>query len=242
LYYLSSLGGGDGLWRVENGKATEVWRGVEGALREAPAISPDGERVQVVLRRGGRQNLLVIEADGSQPRVLAEPLDVRGAASWSPDGQWIATGGIDAAGIGLFKVPFGGGAPVRLAESGNNPVWSPNGDLIVYSSENVGGETQLLAVTAAGEPVEMPAIRLRPGGERLRLLPDGSGLLYMQGGFAVQDFWLLDLATMQSRQLTQLSKTDTMRTFDITPDGRQIVFDRQRQNSDVVIIDLAQAP
>jgi Tol biopolymer transport system component len=62
----------------------------------------------------------------------------------------------------------------------------------------------------------------------------------MQGGFATQDFWLLDLTTMQPRQLTQLSKTDMMRTFDVTPDGRQIVFDRQRQNSDIVIIDLAQ--
>jgi Tol biopolymer transport system component len=52
------------------------------------------------------------------------------------------------------------------------------------------------------------------------------------------DFWLFDLATKQSRQLTQLSKTDSMRTFDLTPDGREIVFDRQRQNSDLVLIDL----
>jgi hypothetical protein len=29
-----------------------------------------------------------------------------------------------------------------------------------------------------------------------------------------------------------------MRTFDITPDGRQIVFDRLRENSDIVLIDL----
>jgi hypothetical protein len=29
-----------------------------------------------------------------------------------------------------------------------------------------------------------------------------------------------------------------MPTFDITPDGRQIVFDRLQQNSDIVLIDL----
>jgi len=28
-------------------------------------------------------------------------------------------------------------------------------------------------------------------------------------------------------------------TFDITPDGKQIVFDRLRENSDIVLIDLA---
>ncbi len=54
LYYLSSLGGGDGLWRVENGQATEIWRGSEGALLEPPAISADGLRVAVVIRRGGK--------------------------------------------------------------------------------------------------------------------------------------------------------------------------------------------
>ena len=30
-----------------------------------------------------------------------------------------------------------------------------------------------------------------------------------------------------------------MRTFDITPDGNRIVFDRLRENSDIVLIDLA---
>jgi hypothetical protein len=29
-----------------------------------------------------------------------------------------------------------------------------------------------------------------------------------------------------------------MRTFDITPDSKQIVFDRLRENSDIVLIDL----
>lgn len=29
-----------------------------------------------------------------------------------------------------------------------------------------------------------------------------------------------------------------MRTFDITPDGKRIVFDRLRDNSDIVLIDL----
>ena len=30
-----------------------------------------------------------------------------------------------------------------------------------------------------------------------------------------------------------------MRTFDVTPDGKQIVFDRAKENSDIVLIDLA---
>jgi Tol biopolymer transport system component len=60
----------------------------------------------------------------------------------------------------------------------------------------------------------------------------------MQGSLASQDFWLLDLASKKTRQLTRLSEPAAMRTFDISPDGRQIVFDRVRDHSDIVLIDL----
>ena len=60
----------------------------------------------------------------------------------------------------------------------------------------------------------------------------------MDGLLRRQDFRLLDLKTMVSRPLTKLNNSAAMRTFDITPDGKQIVFDRLRENSDVVLIDL----
>ena len=69
-------------------------------------------------------------------------------------------------------------------------------------------------------------------------MPDGKSLVYMQGFSSNQDFWLLDLATNTTRQLTRLTDQGAMRTFDVTPDGKQIVFDRLRENSDVVLIDL----
>jgi hypothetical protein len=53
-----------------------------------------------------------------------------------------------------------------------------------------------------------------------------------------QDFSLLDLGTMKVRPLTSLTDPAAMRTFDITPDGKQIVFDRLRENSDIVLIGL----
>lgn len=54
---------------------------------------------------------------------------------------------------------------------------------------------------------------------------------------APENFWILDLATKKTRQLANFDSRLT-RTFDITPDGKQIVFDRLRENSDIVLIDL----
>ena len=152
--------------------------------------------------------------------------------------KWIVSGGNDLKGDGLFKIPVEGGAPVRLAGTGLNPVWSPQGDLIVYSGTNVGGTAPLRAVTRDGSPVDLPTIQTSANGERFRFMPDGKGLVYMQGGFGAQDFRLLDVATRQTRPLTHLTNPAIMRTFDITPDGKQIVFDRLRSNSDIVLIDL----
>jgi Tol biopolymer transport system component len=241
LYYLSSRGTGDGLWRYQDGQTLEVWKGAGGALLEPPAISPDGRRIAIVLRKEGKRRLHVISADGAEIKVVAAELDVQGSADWSPDGDWIVTGGNDGKSEGLFKIPSAAGSPVRLTNKiGRNPVWSADGSLIAYAGPNVYTLTPLLAVRPDGSDVEMPPIRMHRDGERLRFLPDGRGLVYMQASGATpsQDFWLLDLATKKTRQLTRLSNKAAMRTFDVTPDGKQIVFDRQRENSDVVLIDL----
>jgi Tol biopolymer transport system component len=239
LFYLSSLGTGDGLWRLRDGQVTEIWKGADGALLETPAVSRDGDRVAIVLRRNGKRRLHVLSADGAELQPIAEGIEVQGTSCWSPDGKWIVTGGSDANGSGLFKIPLEGGAAVRVvAGPALNPVWSPDGSLIVYAGTNVRTFAPLLAVHPDGTSVELPQISVRRLGERVRFLPDGKSLIYMQGLLASQDFWLLDLASMKSRPLTRLQNRATMRTFDITSDGKQIVFDRLRENSHVVMIDL----
>jgi serine/threonine protein kinase len=239
LFFLSSLGGGDGLWHYRDNQVLEIWRGIESPLFDPAAISPDGKRVAITVRRRGKIRLELANEDGTGAAPLAEDLDARGSGTWSPDGRWIAIGGSDAKGPGLFKIPAEGGAPVRLTETaGLNPVWSPDGKLIVYTSAPVGRHQPLRGVRPDGSPLTLPEISVRADGERYRFLPNGKGLVYMVGLQRRQDFALLDLVTMKTRRLTSLSDVAAMRTFDITPDSAQIVFDRLRENSDVVLIDL----
>jgi serine/threonine protein kinase/Tol biopolymer transport system component len=241
LFYLSSRDGADGLWSYRDGKALEIWRGSEGALQSPAAVSPDGKNVAFALTSGGRRQMHIMTEDGTRLRPLSTDVDVRGTASWSPDGKWIAVAGSDRNGLGLFKLPVEGGSPVRIGTGPLlDPVWSPRGDLIVYCGPQVFTLTPLLAVHPDGSPAQMPEIKVQREGERVRFLPDGTGLVYMLGDtMAEQDFWLLDLGTMHSRRLSRLSNSAVMRTFDITPDGKRIVFDRLTGDSDILIIDLA---
>jgi serine/threonine protein kinase/Tol biopolymer transport system component len=240
LFYLSSRDGADGLWSYRDGQALEIWKGSEGALQSPPAVSADGSSIAFALRRDGKQRIHVMAADGTRLRPLSGDVDVRGAASWSPDGGWIVAAGSDHHGEGLFKIPADGGSPVRIATGRFlDPVWSPRGDLIVYGGTQVFTLTPLLGVHPDGTPAKLPEINVQREGERARFMPDGTGLVYMLGNtLAGQDFWLLDLSTMRSRRLTRLLNAAAMQSFDITPDGSLIVFDRLRQNSDILLIDL----
>ena len=237
LFYLSSLGAGDGVWRFHDGQSTEIWKGADGSVLSPPDVSRDGQKVAIILRRNGKLRLHVLSAEGGELRALADSIDVRGAASWSPDGKWIVVRGNEDGGPGLFKIPADGGKPIRLTTGvALNPVWSPDGNVIAYGGPNVSSLAPLLAIRPDGAPVRLSEIKLRRDGERLRFAPDGS-LIYMQGELRAQNFWRLDLATMTARPLTRLQQRDTMRTFDVTADGKQIIFDRLRDNSDIVLID-----
>jgi serine/threonine protein kinase/Tol biopolymer transport system component len=241
LLYLGSKGAADGLWKLKDGSEIELWKGSEGAVANAPAVSPDGTQICFVVRSEGRGHLYLMAADGTNVRRLAEPLEVRGAPSWSPDGKWLAVAATEGKANPLLKVPVGGGVPVPLVDGVNsvisNPVWSPDGRLILYSEGQGSATVRLQGITPDKRAFPLPEVWVGNTGDRYRFLPDGKSLVVTQGVLWLQNFSLLDLATGQQRQLTNLSRQIVMRSFDVSPDGKQILFDRYRQNSDIVLID-----
>ena len=242
LFYLSGNGAADGVWRLEDGNSTEVWKAANDSVSEPPAVSRDGTRLAIVARQGRKPRLTIMSASGTDARTLAPSITIlssggQGSADWSPDGTRIVAAGSDEQGSGLFTIPVDGGAPVRLVSGQvTNPVWSPDGTLIVYSGPVVAGRVPLLGVKPDGTPVELPEVRAGLAGGH-RFLPDGTGLVYLPRSQS-RDFWLLDLATKTTRALTRLGDHGALQAFDISPDGKSIVFVRSRENSDIVLIDL----
>ena len=61
---------------------------------------------------------------------------------------------------------------------------------------------------------------------------------HMKGDISHKEFWVIDLKTGRERQLTNLGRKLTIGDFDVSADGREIIFDRSREESDIVLFDL----
>jgi len=238
MLYLSSKGGDDGIWKIANGTAVELWNGSLGRVLAGPAIAPDGRRIAFAAQKSGRNKLYYMNSDGTGVSELAASLNVRGAPSWPPAGEWLTVPADQGRGAGLFKVPLDGGPPIQLVyEPVMNPVWSPDGQFLVYAGIEVGTRFSLKAATADGKPHRTPEITLSRGSSRFSFLPGRPVLVVLEGEFWHKNFWSIDLVTGQRRQLTNIDKEFLIGDFDISPDGKEIIFGRLKENSNVVLID-----
>jgi len=241
VLYLASRGGADALWRLSRTGAAELWRPEAGTLSGAVAIAPDGKTICAAVRLHARSTLRCADVASRREWTLADSLDVRGAPSWSPDGAWIAMAARDGDAPHVFKIPVSGGAPVRLVSSVSfDPVWSPEGAYILYSGTPRGRSVPIQSVGPDGTPIRLgiTGVVVDRLADSYRFLPNGEGVVVKLGGFRHQDFWLIDPRTGQGRRLTQLKPGESIGRFDISRDGRSILFERAEENSDVALIDV----
>lgn len=242
LIYVAPKSTGDAVWKLADGAATEVWSAPDARVFGGPEISPDGRRVAFSVEQRGRTLLYVVNADGTNARVITDALQLHGAPAWSPDGRTIASGAVRDAKSHLFMIPIDGPLRSLIEDVAIDPAWSPEGDFIVYSAADIGTEFAVRAVTVDGRPRPVPKLTLTRGARRLRFYQGRRVLMTLRGDIGHKDLWLFDLDSGVSRQLTQLPADFSIRDFDVSAGGEEIVVERVQEHSDIVLIDLVRRP
>jgi len=238
LVYVSASADGDTVWKQQAEAATEMWRSRQARIIGAPAIAPSGTRIAFAAREGDRTTLHIMNADGTDVRVLTRSLALQGTPVWSPDERSMTVSAIVNGAPRLLSVPLDGSAALPLVdEHAIDPVWSPDGALIVYSGADVGTTFPVKAYSPAGRAATaFPDVMLSRGSRHLAFMPDGRSLLMLRGEINHKNVWAVDLATGAARQLTRVPPEFTVHEFAISPDGREIVLERLQERSDIVVI------
>jgi Tol biopolymer transport system component len=239
LLYVSATSTSESLWKLANGTGTELWSGQGARIFGGPAISSDGRNIAFSVRQHGQTLLYVMQADGTNARILTAAVDLQGAPAWAPDGQSITSAADDHGVTHLLQIPVDGHPPtVFVTEYAINPTWAPDGRFVVYSGPDIGTTFTVKAVTAAAATHPMPALTLTRGARHLDFLAGGHSLVLLRGDIQHKNLWLIDLETGNERQLTNFTAEFDLHDFDISPDGREIVLERVEERSDVLLLDI----
>jgi Tol biopolymer transport system component len=239
LLYVSRTGTSESIWKLANGAGTELWSGLGAQVFGGPAISHDGRYIAFSVRQRGQTLLYMMQADGSNARIVADSLNLQGSPAWAPDGQSITSAADDHGVPHLFRVPLDGRSPVPFVQEYSvDPVWAPDGRFVLYSGPDIGTTFSVKAVTAEAAAHPLPTLTLTRGARHLAFLPGGRALVFLRGEIQHKNLWLIDLETGAERQLTNLTPDFDIRDFHISPDGREVVLERAQEHSDVLLLDI----
>ncbi|MEZ4596310.1 MAG: hypothetical protein R3C32_05370 [Chloroflexota bacterium] len=170
-----------------------IWSrdGTRIAFWSAPTATADGYGVDFSVPQ---MSLVVIEADGSDRRTLADGISFDGVDmefSWAPDGHAIVFAR-DAGTRTVVTVAPLDGSPLRDIADGETPRWSPDGSLIAYRSgppplavmavsEDGRGQVRLTRSAGSSEAFWMPSWS-----------PDGSSLVAFSGRSGAHDIVVVE--------------------------------------------------
>ncbi len=183
-------------------------------------------RIAYITRQGGRFELVVADADGSNPQAIVGSNEPLLSPAWSPDGSRLAYVSMENKKPVVYVQSMATGQRQVLANfrgSNSAPAWSPDGRRLAVTLTKDGG-SQIFLINADGSGVQR---LLNSAGidTEASFTPDGKALLFSsdRGG------------TPQIYRLTIASGVIERMTFDgshnvsphATPDGKSFVFVRR---------------
>ena len=238
ILYVSARAGRQGIWRAANGQSRELWSDAHSIIVGAPAVTRDGQHIAFTVADGERTALYTMDSDGTKARAVTRSLDLRGNPAWAPDGRSIVSAVLRNGEPRLMNISLDDRPPTALvSEYSIDPVWSPDGEFLLYSGADVGTTFPLRAVARDGRPYPIPALMLTRGARRVVMGPDARSIVLLRGDVGHKNFWLVDLHTGAERQLTELAPDIAISDFDLSRDGSAVLFDRIQESSRITLIE-----
>ena len=170
-----------------------------------PVFSPDGRRIAFVSLRTGNFKIFVMNADGTQERLLTKTPKWVGDASpsWSPDGRWIAfaSSRLKDGNPEIFKMRPDGSRVTRLtftdtageiSPDDGFPSWSPDGRSIVFSSTRAAAQHDLYVMGADGKNVRRLTTNPSFDDWAAKWSRDGRSIVFEAVGRSASNVYLVD--------------------------------------------------
>ncbi|HEV8541604.1 MAG TPA: hypothetical protein VGR78_04360 [Verrucomicrobiae bacterium] len=171
-------------------------------LNSSAAISPDGNRVAMILSKSGSPDLWVCNIDGTGLTQLTKTPEDESSPCWSPNGKTICFASKINERRSLVLIPSTGGAATRLRTDGisnpSEPDWSPDGNTIVFTSQM--GNFNICTVPAAGGVAE-PIV----AGEDPSWAPNSRTVIFTKRVGGKRILSLLDVPTKRVKDTAQIS-------------------------------------
>jgi serine/threonine protein kinase len=212
----------------------------ENGIEQSPSFSPDGREIAYVAEVApARRHVMVRSLDRSTTTDLSrESNGSDEAPSFSPDGRSIAFASSRDKSDGIFVMSATGEGVRRLTNGGADPVWTPDGKEIVYSTES-GRDPD-----GREAPSELWAVNVLTGQKRRvagtdavdpRISPDGRLVAFWalpveasgdQFSGANRDVWVQPMAGGTRVRVTASESSDWNPAW--SADGRFLYFSSDR--------------
>ena len=118
-----------------------------------PKWSPDGRHIAFLRGWKKRNDLVVMDVDGSNAHRLTHDGHATRGFSWSPNSRRIVFARDAGSSHGdLYIASQSGGTPTRITHDGHakyTPAWQPHGDLISFT-QRLNGQLDIFAIGANG--------------------------------------------------------------------------------------------